>query len=88
MVNHVITRNGKLLKLLVLLILWEQKLSLGKLWKKVSNLRIGQNNLENLLPHIVENSLKSRGLSWWLWLSKILGQAKAVVGPGLAWPTA
>ena len=63
MVNHVITRNGKLLKLLVLSISREQKLSLGKLWKKVSKLRISQNNLENLLPHSAENSLKSRGLS-------------------------
>ena len=49
--------------------------------KKVSKLRIGQNNLGNLLPHSAENSLKSRGLSRRLWLSKILGQAKAVVRP-------
>jgi hypothetical protein len=52
--NRVITRNGKLLKLLVLSISREQKLSLGKHWKKVSKLRIGQNNLENLLPHSAE----------------------------------
>jgi hypothetical protein len=51
--------------------------------RKVSKLimRIGQNNLGNLLPHSAENSLKSRGLSRRLWLSKILGQAKAVVRP-------
>jgi hypothetical protein len=63
------------------LISWEQKLSLGKLWKKVSKLRISQNNLENLLPHSAENSLKSCGLSRRFWLSKILGQAKAMVRP-------
>jgi hypothetical protein len=51
------------------------KAQFGKTLEKVSKLRIGQNNLENLLPHSAENSLKSHGLSQQLWLSKILGQA-------------
>jgi hypothetical protein len=33
------------------------------------------------LPHGPKNSLESRGLSQWLWLSRILGQAKAMVRP-------
>jgi len=53
--------------------------------KRFSKLRINQNNFENLLTKgsltVQKICSKAVGLSRRLWLSKILGQAKAVVRP-------
>ena len=44
-----------------------------------------QNNFLNYLSRVQNILLKSHNLSCWLWLSRISGQAKAVVRPWL-WP--
>jgi len=44
----------------------EQKLSLGKFWKKVSKLRINQNNFENLLTKgsLTVQKICSKAVAW------------------------